>query len=224
MANTFNNEINYFGNFVQTHVGGNLKNLIQIDNMKQENQYSFQFKQLIAYFNFRRKVHQYLSNERLTFKTNIYDQKNFCLIDKNWLEKWKKHVGYYEIRKTYYFKKLNRELNESDYNWINPIIENNIKDNFLELFDNKNIYKKNSFNIDPLAEFNIIEKECYKYFTFGNNKQIFNEQTLINRHYPTIFCKGKLRIMLDLDNHQIVFKDTNTNKYFCYQIIQENYL
>ena len=73
MTIEFNNEINYFGNFVQTHVGGNIKNLYQIYNMKFDNQYSIQFKQLITYFNFRRKVHQYLSNEKLTFKTNVYN-------------------------------------------------------------------------------------------------------------------------------------------------------
>ena len=209
-----NNEINYFGNIIQTHVGSNIKNLAQIYNMKlKDNQYSIQFKQLIAYFNFRRKVNQYLLNEITNIKTNVYDQNNYCLIDKNWLEKWKKHVGYNEIKKTYYLKKLNRDINESDYNWINPIIEKNIKDNFLELLDNKNIYKKNSFKIDPLADFNMIDKKCYEYFTFGNNKQIFNEQTLINKPLPTIFSKGKLRIMFDVLNYQIVFIDKNTNKY-----------
>ena len=89
-----------------------------------------------------------------------------------------------------------------------------MKDNFLELFDNKNIYKTNSSDIDPLADFYIIERKCYEYFTFGNNKQIFNEQTLITKHYPTKLSKEKLRIMLDFNNHQIVFKDKITNKYF----------
>ena len=74
----FNNNINYSTNknIAQTLYNANLKNIYQYYNLDQgDNQYSIQFKQLIAYFNFRRKVHQYLSNVKLTFKTNVYDQK-----------------------------------------------------------------------------------------------------------------------------------------------------
>ena len=45
------------------------------------------------------------------------------LIYKNWIQKWKKHVGYKTMReKCAKYNFNNRELNDNDYNWIEPII------------------------------------------------------------------------------------------------------
>ena len=117
-----NSGINYFGNknMNQSQAIANNKNLYQIYNMKLEvNQFSFKFKQLIAYSNFRLKIKSLLSQN---INKNLYSQNNYCLIDKNWLEKWKKHVGYNEIKKAYHSYKINRYLNANDYEWIKPII------------------------------------------------------------------------------------------------------
>ena len=56
-----------------------------------------QFKQLKYYYNHRKKFKKLLQENNLNPSRNIV-QNIYCLIDKDWLKKWKKHVGYKEIK------------------------------------------------------------------------------------------------------------------------------
>ena len=209
-ANNNNNNISF-----------NLNEATQIYNLPEKNQhFLLQVKQLITYFNFRRKLEYSLKtgfylDERIS-SNNIgklgnnegYIQNNFYLIDKNWLEQWKKHVGYNEIYKLI----NNRDLTNKDRNWIKTYIEKSSSENKLSLLDNKIIYVDEK--IDPLSDFDIIDKECYKNFTFEFNQSLFNRETIKSRSYPVQILKEKILLLIDIDNYQIIFKDNKSNIYF----------
>ena len=210
---TSNND-KLFDNYLTTYIKEK-KDINQIYNINSE--FVIQSKQLIVYFNFRRKFNEILSNEKSfnnnKYLNNNYFQNKYCLIDGNWLENWKKHVGYDEIIKTYHSKLLDRDLNEKDYIWIKPIIKQNSGNNLLGLLNNEVIFN-NDYNVDPLVDFDIIDDVCYKYFTPKNNEYFFNKKTLIPRHYPIKLLNGKIILMLDLYNYLLRFKDNNSNQYF----------
>ena len=126
-----------------------------------------QFNQLIEYFNFKSKIKSQLSNPNN--KGEVLNE--IYLIDKRWLKKWKKHVGYNVIKKFYNDNIKKNELNENDYDCIEPIINNNSQ-NLLTPLDNFNIYdNKGAINI--YSEFIIVNKKCFKLFSLGSEKSNF---------------------------------------------------
>ena len=139
-------------------------------------------------------------------------QNKFYLIDKKWLEQWRKHVGYEEISKICCRNNINRDLTKDDYGWIKPYIEKNTKENKLGLLNNQIIY--NCDLIDRLSDFVVIDKESYKSFTFEFNKDFFDNTTLKSRAYPVKILKEKLILMFDILSFQINFKDNESKLYF----------
>ena len=195
---------------------------------KENNQFLLQFKQLKSYYNFRRIFKESLKRGKCLFpiknndnkafqKENSFVQNEFCLIDKKWLEQWRNHVGYDLIHKELKIKKINRDLIDNDYyELIKLIIQYSSKENFIFPLNNKNIYKKNSNIIDPRAEFEIINEECYKNFVFGNFEEKTHDSHK-NTHKPVKFLKEKYLIMLDTENlmtYLINTKVHSLNNYF----------
>ena len=75
----------------------NRNEVTQIYNLPEKNQQFFiQFNQLITYHNFSRKLKQalttgvFLDKERKIENKGDYIQNTFYLIDRKWLEQWKK--------------------------------------------------------------------------------------------------------------------------------------
>ena len=198
---------------------------LEID--KEKNQFSLQFKQLKSYYNFRRIFKESLKQGKCLFPNenndnspfqnkNSFVQKIFCLIDKKWLQQWKNHVGYDLIHEELKKRKINRELNDNDYQWLKSIIEYSSKENYIFPLNNKNIYKNNSNIIDPRAEFEIINEKCYKNFIIGNIEEKAHESQK-NILKPVKFFKEKLLIMLDTLNlmtFQLNIKVHSLNKTF----------
>ena len=203
--------------------------IVQIGNNKiykiTDSSYSFelQFNQLITYFNFNKVCNYALStgenpmtksqsnniNNDLNSSTKIIFQNKLLLIDKNWINRWKKHVGYNEVK--YYFKKnnLNRKLNVDDSHWIIPIIRKNSINNSLNPLDNSVIYDENN-EIDPLADFEITDEKCFNLFITGAP----NIPVHINyRFYPIQLLKNKIIIFLNNNIFLIKFKLKNEKLY-----------
>ena len=118
-----------------------------------------QFNQLIEYFNFKSKIKSQLSNPN-----NKGEALNeIYLIDKRWLKKWKKHVGYNVIKKFYICNIKKNEINKDDYDLIEPIINYNTQ-NLLTPLDNFNIYNNKS-ELNIYSEFIIVNKKCFELFS-----------------------------------------------------------
>ena len=86
------------------------KDITQINNCSKEDntikEYPIQikFQQLKAYFNLKKRLDEFLGN-------NSIMNNNFTkcyLIDKNWFRKWKKHIGYEDIKKDYELGRLSK--------------------------------------------------------------------------------------------------------------------
>ena len=137
-------------------------------NKKEQNHpFLLQFKQLKYYYNltkhFKNKVSLgYFSKEddKYGFNQSHNIQNMYCLIDRKWLKKWKKHVGYKEIKNKIKEDKIERDLNNNDYKWISEIIDKNYEENLLNPLDNDSFYKDNEIN--PLADFKIIHKDSLR--------------------------------------------------------------
>ena len=172
-----------------------------------------QFNQLIEYFNFKSKIKSQLSNPNN--KGEVLNE--IYLIDKRWLKKWKKHVGYNVIKKFYNDNIKKNELNKYDYDFIEPIINNNTQ-NLLTPLDNFNIYD-NKGAINPLDNFNIydnkgainiysefiiVNKKCFELFSLGS--KISNFQLLIKNYQMTIYF-DKLLLKIDEINYLLKFKE-----------------
>jgi len=141
----------------------------QIYNLNNEGlkRHIIQFKQLIEYLNFKIKIKSLLFNKNNKGET----LKEIYLIDKRWLKKWKQHVGYYVIKEFYNNNKNKDELKKDDYDWIEPIINNNTH-NLLSPLDNFNIYDNNG-KLDIYSEFIIVNKKCFELFFLGGKKSHF---------------------------------------------------
>ena len=132
----------------------------------------------------------------------------YCLIDRKWIKKWKKHVELKQIKKKIKEHKIERDLNNEDYKWISEIIDKNYKENYLSPLDNNNIYKDDEIN--PLSDFKVIHKDCFKLFNINS------ENTLINnnfRKYPLRLSKDKYIVFLKINMLLIVFKNINSQKF-----------
>ena len=182
----------------------------QIYNMKTPKDikpYIMQFKQLLSYFNYSRKLEKALLLEGIKME-NYY---SCYLIDKNWFQRWKIHVGYDEIKNEY--KKYNKDndLNDNDYGWIEPIISKNSKNNLLTPLNNNNIFFQNE--IKYLDEYIIVDKETYNLFNLGIRKSIKSDH---ETDFPVKIFKGKLFLYLNRKKtiFEIVFIEKISNKYF----------
>ena len=163
-----------------------------------------QFKQLIAYLNFKIFLKEKLSNPN-TKKGTL---KEMYLIDKEWIKKWKIYIGYKNI-KTFYnlYKTKNKVLNMNDYDWIEPVINNNCQ-KFLSPLKNKKIYdNRNVLN----SEFIIVDKECYSLFSLN----FIKEQNKLNivKNYEVKIYFGKLILIISESIYLLKFKvkDLNCN-------------
>ena len=166
-----------------------------------------QFKQLIAYFNFKLRLKTKLKNQNNfgEFMTEIF------LIDKRWLSNWKKHVGYYEIKKKFTKDNNNiRELNENDYDIIEPII-NSHSVNLLTPLENKKIYN-NKNELDLYAEFVIVDKSCFYLFTLVN-KIPKNLLSLIKSYQIRIY-QEKYILIIDDKRCILKFRENEKNQKF----------
>ena len=185
-----------------------------------------QFIQLIKYYNYIKQFEKILltgeipdeiekggtsiNNKNGQKKNTI--QNSYCLIDKNWIEKWKKHVGYHDIINYCKNNQINRKLDSNDYKWISKIIEKNSIENYLNPLDMSFIYKNNE--IDPLSDFDIIHKDCFILFSIGS-KNIHENKNF--KKYPIRFFKGKFIIYFNDELLWISFKqnkDSTNKKYF----------
>ena len=146
----------------------NSLNLVYNIPIEQLKPHIIQFKQLIAYFNFKISLKEKLSNP----KTKNESLKEMYLIDKEWIKKWKMHTGYKNIKEFYnlYYKKQ-KILNESHYDWIEPVIFNNSKIIFLFPLNNKKINDGVSVLNIYNSEFIIVDKECYSLFSLNFIKE-----------------------------------------------------
>ena len=173
-------------------------------NKVDENKQFLIFKQIKAYFNFRNWFLNKLKKNEIDDK--VY-QNEFYLIDNNWFQNWKKHVGYNDIREHF---KNKQQLNDNDY-YNNEFVKSVIKycsvGNPLLPFDNKNIF--NNGEINPLADFIIVNKEFIELICPNYKKQFVKE--IIS--YPIKFYKEKLIVYLNNKTMSILFK-IDENKYW----------
>ena len=145
---------------IQNYINGlNVNQLNLVYNIPTEKlkPHIIQFKQLMAYFNFKILIKEKLSNSNTKNESLI----EMYLIDKEWLRKWKMHIGYKKI-KTFYnlYKTKNKKLKINDYDWIEPVINNNCQI-ILSPLSNKKIHDNIKY-----SEFIIVDKECYSLFSF----------------------------------------------------------
>ena len=160
-----------------------------------------QFQQLIAYCNFKHQLKDKMTNSN--FK--IENQKEIYLIDKDWLKKWKIHVGYKEIKNFVNQFKKNDYLNEKDYDWIEPIINNNCQ-NLLSPLDNSKIYdNKNKNALNLYSKYTIVDKYCFYLFSLGSKQA---ENPIINNGYQIIIYFNKLILIIDDIKNLLKFKIT----------------
>ena len=176
---------------------------------KKEGKHPFllQFKQLKHYYNHRKAFKKQLQEDELNPSKNVI-QNIFCLIDKKWLKKWKKHVGYKEIKNKIKEDKIERDLDNNDYKWISEIIDKNYIENYLNPLDNITIYKDNE--IDPLADFKVIHKDCFKLFNINSKNSSVNTNF---RNYPLRYFKEKYIVFLDNEMLFISFKKNNSQNF-----------
>ena len=186
------------------------------------------FNQLIKYFRFRRRFDELLENDseknninlnqslennksNETSKNKIFNpqshiQNRWCLIDKSWINKWKKHIGYQEIIQL--IKK--NEIKESDYENIKPIIQRHSSENRILPLDMSRIYENNNLNI--LSDFDIIYLKLFEEFSVFIPPNV-KDNPIIYKCYSIKISKNKYIIKLDSDIFQIVFLEKSLKNY-----------
>ena len=164
-----------------------------------KNPFLLEFRQLKEYYNFRRQFKLDKKNEYLQAKII---QNQYYLINKIWLEEWKKLVGYDFFSQN----KEKREATDKDYsNFKNYMLcQKDLK--VLSPLDNSNIYKSNG-DINPLAEFVIINKECQK--VFGESRQKL-EYNIFEKSCPLKFLPDKIILYINENTRLICFRNDYT--------------
>ena len=163
--------------------------------------FELEFRQLKEYFNFRRQFKQ----EKLdTSKYGKIIPNEYYLIDKTWLNKWKEFVGYNKLSSF----NINRDLNDKDYDILfKPNLPKNINEIKLLPLDNSNIYNEKG-EINPLAEFIIINKKCQE--VFGESRQNIS-YNIIEKPVPLTFSKDKIILHINNITKLFCFRVDNTN-------------
>ena len=171
----------YFNEYLKEYKNKECKDIYLLKDLKFP--YILQIKQLKRYLKFKLKFDHDLSNSG---KEQKIKQNEYCLIDADWIKKWKKHIGYTEIKRNFQSIYKKKQLNTIDYyNYFALIIQKNSFGNSLFPLDNNKIY--NEKGIDPLKNFKIINKECYDLFRIGGNKK-----KNLNKSFPVIFEKKNI--------------------------------
>ena len=163
--------------------------------------FQLEFRQLKEFFNFRRKFKADKKDVKMQGKII---QNEYYLIDKNWLSKWKELVGYNAISSL----NISRDMKDNDYNFFINNLPKNIKEIKLYPLDNSNIYNADG-NINPLAEFVIINKECQK--VFAESRQHL-EYKIKEKTCPLKFLNDKIIIHIDDKVKLICFRNDYTKK------------
>ena len=171
--------------------------------ISKEKPFYLEFKQLKAYYNFQRK---FKADKKDKSKQGKTFQKEYFLIDKNWLNEWKQVVGYQK----FYNIKLNRDLKEddTDYNLFKSCLPQNINELKIAPLDNSNVYNQKG-DINPFAEFVIINKECLK--LFGESRQNLKVKVL-EKACPLIFLDDKIILFINKYTRLICYRDEKTKK------------
>ena len=189
-----------------------MENTIYITPTKfnEKSPFQLEFRQLKEYYNFRKKF----KAER-KFNIGKMFQNEYYLIDKNWLNQWKEFAGYN------YFSslKLNREMNDGDYQYFIQFILQNKNKNYLYPLDNSNIYLNNG-EINPYAEFVVINKDCHK--IFGESKQNLGYNNINEKAVPLKMLKNKYILHISKNTKIICFRDdTDENNKVDMEIINQ---
>ena len=172
-------------------------------SISKEKPFYLEFKQLKAYYNFQRK---FKADKKDKSKQGKTFQKEYFLIDKNWLNEWKEVVGYQKIHDM----KINRDIEENvrDYNIFKSCLPQNINELKIAPLDNSNVYNQNG-DINPFAEFIIINKECLK--LFGESRQNLKVKVL-EKACPLIFLDDKIILFINKYTRLICYRDEKTKK------------
>ena len=188
---------------IQNYINGlNVNQLNLVYNIPTEKlkPHIIQFKQLMAYFNFKILIKEKLSNSN----TKNESLKEMYLIDKEWLRKWKMHIGYKSI-KTFYnlYKTKNKILKIDDYDWIEPVINNNCQI-ILSPLNNNKIHDNINY-----SEFIIVDKECYSLFSLN----FIKEQKKLNsvKNYEIRLYYEKLILIISETVNLLKFKVKELN-------------
>ena len=217
----FNYDKKFFENYIKKLNANQINQMYNLKNQQNMKSHLLQFKQIIAFYNFKKKLNEDLSRD--ISMQNSQNEPNFVnnkmyLIDKDWIQKWKKHVGYEEMKETSQKFHLNRELNDDDYNWIEPIINKNSSENLLSPLENRKFFDDDE---NLLADFIIVDEYCYKLFTIGERNTI-NE--LMNKSYTIKIYKEKLILNISNKVHLLIFKEKQSQTFFELLIIfRENH-
>ena len=175
---------------------------ISQNNFSKDKPFQLEFRQLKEYFNFRRR---FKTDKIDTNKQGITFPQDYYLIDKNWLNKWKEFVGY----NNFVSFDFNREVKDSDYNtFIKNCLPANKNEIKLSPLDNSNIYNSQG-EINPLAEFIIIDKKCQEVFGESRQNMAYN---IIEKPVPLTFFNDKIIIHINNNTKLFCFRDDMTNK------------
>ena len=172
-----------------------------------------QFKQLIVYFNFKFYLKKLLTDKN----TGGVQLTELYLIDKEWLRKWKRHIGYKNIKKFYQSMKRNLFLDEGkDNDWILPVINNNFQSLKLIPLDNSKIFINNK-ELNLYSEFVIVDKNSFYKLSLIFKKGRQNEKKILNKNYKaTIFYK---KIILTLDDKKYLLIIKEKGIYFNFELL-----
>ena len=170
--------------------------------MEETNDYKLEFQQLKAYYNFRVNLKKKLEE----VNDDKYDKNQYYLIDKKWLQNWKKHVGYnYICQERFNLHLYNKEINDNDYINILPFLKIFCDKNTLFPLVNNDIYVNGEIN--PLSDFIFVDKNCYDLFVIPNN--LSNEN---NQSFPIIFFNGNILLKLKYSIFTLSFKIVKKDK------------
>ena len=169
--------------------------------LSKDKPFYLEFRQLKEYYNFRRK---FKADKNDIIKQGKIFQEGYYLIDKNWLNEWKLIVGYQKFHDI----NLNREVNENDvdYKIFVGFLPQNKRGLKIAPLDNSNIYGKDG-QINPFAEFVIINKECLNVFAESRPNKKGDK---IEKSCPLKFLKDKIILYINKYTRLICYRDEKT--------------
>ena len=182
-------------------------------NINDKYPFFLQFIQLKEYYNFKKEFIDNLNSGNLSKKkekernesneiiigdkdNNHIIQNEYCLIDKKWIENWKKYVGYEEVIKNI----NNNKIKLKDYHWIKLIIGNYA--NKYPITSPDKIFTEKKINNDE--NFEIINERSYRLFSLKNEV----------RYFPMKLQKEKNILIINDQSFYIIFKEKKNQKYF----------
>ena len=178
--------------------------------------YSQEFTQCIGFIFYNDKLKKEINKQDFANQNcNIeFKNHNHYLISKEWIEKWKQYIGFDEIKnKMKQMQKSTLEL--SDYQWVQPIINNNTKDKTLAPLVNRVIYNEafiqnnRIVTINEMKDFIVLDEQTFMSF-INKNDPVENE---LSKHPAVKIKVGNNKIIIKFDecNYFISFKYTDMN-------------